>query len=80
MKQIKKKSTRALQRSIVKSRNMAKGVEGQVWCKNKSRKTRPVMKNIFEMVGLLAYKNVSSFKLQIPISGDCSSVQEIEMV
>src|SRR5882762_164968 len=53
-KQIKKKSQRALQRSIIKSnRNMAKGVEGQAWCKHKSGKTRPITKNIFEMVGLL---------------------------
>ncbi len=59
---------------------MAKGVEGHAWCKDKSRKTRPVTKNIFEMVVLMAYKNVSSFKLQRPVSGDRSSVQEIKMV
>ncbi len=59
MKQIKKKSKEALKRSIVKSnRNMAKGVKGQVWCKNKRRKARPITKNIFKMVRLLAYKNV----------------------
>ncbi len=59
---------------------MAKGVEGHVWCKNKSRQARPITKNIFEMVILVAYKDVPSLKLQRPVSGDCTSVQEIEMV
>ncbi len=81
MKQIRKKSTKALKRSIVKSnRNMAKGVKGRAWCKNKSRKARPITKNIFKMVRLSVYKDVPSFKLQIPVSGDCSSVQEVEVV
>ncbi len=59
---------------------MAKGVEGRVWCKNKKTKVRPMTKNIFEMVILVAYKDVPSLELQRPISGDCTSVQEIEMV
>ena len=82
MKQIKKKSQRALKRRIIKSnRNMAKRVKGHAWCKNKSRKARPVTKNIFKMiVVLVVYKNVSSLKLQGPIGGDCSSIQEIKMV
>ncbi len=64
MKQIKKKSQRALKRSIVKSnRNMAKGVEGCAWCKNKSTEARPIMKNIFEMVILAVYKDVPSLEL-----------------
>ncbi len=68
MKQIRRKSQRALKRRIVKSnRNMAKGVKGRVWCKNKSTKARPIPKNIFEMVILVVYKNVPSLKLQGPI-------------
>ncbi len=63
-KQIKKKSHKNLQRSIIKSnRNMAKGVEGRVWCKDKKTKTRPMTKNIFKMVILAAYKDVPTFKL-----------------
>ena len=66
---MKKKSHRNLQRRIVKSnRNMAKGVEGCAWCKNKKTKTRPMMKNIFEMVVLVAYKDVPSFELQRTVS------------
>ncbi len=81
MKQIRRKSQMALKRRIVKSnRNMAKRVKGCVWCKDKSRKVRPVTKNIFKMIVLAAYKNVSSLKLQGPVSGDRLSVQEIEMV
>ena len=68
MKQIRRKSQRALKRRIVKSnRNMAKRVEGRAWCKDKSRKARPVMKNIFKMIVLVAYKNVPSLKLQGPV-------------
>jgi len=71
----KEKVHKGFTRSIIKSnRNMAKGVEGQVWCKNKSGKTRPIMKNIFEMVGLLTHKDMSSFKLQVPVGRDCPSV------
>ncbi len=63
-KQIKRKFQRALKRRIVKSnRNIAKGVEGCAWCKNRSRKARPITKNIFEMVILVAYKDVPSFEL-----------------
>ncbi len=80
-KQIKKKSQRALKRRIVKSnRNMAKGVKGCVWCENKSTKARPIMKNIFKMVILVAYKDVPSLKLQRPVSGNHPSVQEVKMV
>jgi len=80
-KQIRKKSQRNLQRRIVKSnRNMAKGVEGCAWCKDKKTKTRPVMKNIFKMVVLAAYEDMPSLELQRPISGDGVSVQKIEMV
>ncbi len=62
-KQIKKKSHKNLQRSIVKSnRNMAKRVEGRTWCKDKRRKVRPVTKNIFKVVILSTYKDMSSFK------------------
>src|SRR6266404_5662786 len=81
MKQIKKKSKKALQRSIIKSsRNMAKGVEGRMWCKNKSGKMRPITKNIFKMVILTSYKDMSSFKFQAPISRNCLSIQEIKVV
>ncbi len=80
-KQIRKKSQRNLQRRIVKSnRNMAKGVEGCAWCKDKKTKTRPVMKNIFKMVVLAAYEDMPSLELQRPISGDGVSIQKIEMV
>ncbi len=80
-KQISKKSHRNLQRRIVKSnRNMAKRVKGRAWCKNKKTKTRPMMKDIFKMVVLAAYKDMPSFELQRPVSGDRTSVQEIEMV
>src|SRR6266404_6148694 len=80
-KQRRKKSHKNLQRSIVKSnRNMAKRVEGRAWCKNKKTKTRPVMKDIFKMVVLAAYKDVLSFELQRSVSGNGTSVQEIEMV
>src|SRR6266404_3203147 len=52
-KQMKKKSHKNLQRSIVKSnRNMAKGVEGRAWCKDKKTKARPMTKNILKMVVL----------------------------
>src|SRR5882762_7480726 len=58
-KQMKRKSHKNLQRSIVKSnRNMAKGVKGRAWCKNKRTKTRPITKDIFKMVVLAAYKDV----------------------
>ena len=68
MKQIRRKSQMALKRRIIKSnRNMAKRVEGHAWCENKSTKARPVTKNIFKMIVLAAYENVSSLKLQGPI-------------
>ena len=68
MKQIRRKSQRALKRRIIKSnRNMAKRVKGRAWCENKSTKARPVTKNIFKMIVLAAYENVSSLKLQGPI-------------
>jgi len=74
-KQMKKKSHKNLQRSIVKSnRNMAKGVEGRVWCKNKRTKTRPITKDVLKMIILAAYKDVPSFELQGPISGNGASV------
>jgi len=58
------KSKKALKRRIVKSnRNKAKGVEGRAWCKNKRTEVRPITKNIFEMVILVAYKDMPSFKL-----------------
>ena len=80
-KQMKKKSHKNLQRSIVKSnRNMAKGVEGRAWCKNKRTKTRPITKDIFKMVVLAAYKDVPTLKLQRPVSRDGVSVQEIKVV
>src|SRR5882762_4447385 len=80
-KQMKKKSHRNLQRSIVKSnRNMAKGVEGRAWCKNKKTKTRPMTKNIFEMVILAAYKDMPTLELQRSVSSDGASVQEIKVV
>ncbi len=64
MKQIRRKSQRALKRSIVKSnRNMAKRVEGCAWCKNKKTEARTMTKNIFEMVILAAYKDVPSLEL-----------------
>jgi len=78
---VKKKSHRNLQRSIVKSnRNMAKGVEGCVWCKDKKTKVRPMMKNILKMIILAAYKDVLTLELQRTVSGDGASIQEIEMV
>src|SRR6266404_8103122 len=56
-KQMKKKSHKNLQRSIVKSnRNMAKRVEGCAWCKDKETKTRPMTKNILKMIVLASYK------------------------
>src|SRR6266404_3845129 len=80
-KQMKKKSHKSLQRRIVKSnRNMAKGVEGHAWCKDKKTKARPMMKNILKMIILAAYKNMPSFKLQRSVSGNGASVQEIEVV
>ncbi len=80
-KQMKKKSHKNLQRSIVKSnRNMAKRVEGCAWCKNKKTKTRPMMKDIFKMVVLAAYKDVPSLELQRPISRDGASIQKIKVV
>ena len=78
---MKRKSHKNLQRRIVKSnRNMAKGVDGHAWCKDKKTKTRPMTKNIFEMVILAAYEDVPSLKLQRPVSGNGASVQEIEVV
>ena len=80
-KQMKKKSHKNLQRSIVKSnRNMAKGVEGRAWCKDKKTKARPMTKNIFKMIILGAYKDVPTLELQITVGGDGASVQEVEMV
>ena len=80
-KQMKKKSHKNLQRSIVKSnRNMAKGVEGRAWCKNKKTKMRPMTKDIFEMIILTAYKDMPSFELQRSVSRNGASVQEIEVV
>ncbi len=74
-KQMKKKSHKNLQRSIVKSnRNMAKGVEGRAWCKDKKTKARPMTKNILKMIILAAYKDVSSFELQGSVSGNGASV------
>src|SRR6266404_2398643 len=80
-KQMKKKSHKNLQRRIIKSnRNMAKGVEGCAWCKDKETKTRPMAKNILKMIVLASYKNMPSFKLQRSVSGNGASVQEIEVV
>ena len=80
-KQIKKKSHKNLQRRIVKSnRNMAKGVEGRAWCKDKQTKARPVTKNILKMIILGAHEDVPTLELQVSVSGDGASVQEIEMV
>ena len=80
-KQIKKKSHKNLQRRIVKSnRNMAKGVEGRAWCKDKQTKARPVTKNIFKVIILGAHEDVPTLELQVSVSGDGASVQEIEMV
>jgi len=81
IKQIRRKSQRALKRRIIKSnRNMAKGVEGHAWCKNRSTEVRPITKNIFKMVILAAYKDVPSLELQRPISGNHLSVQEVKVV
>ena len=64
MKQIRRKSQRALKRRIVKSnRNMAKRVEGRAWCKNKKTEVRPMAKNILKMIILASYKDMLSFKL-----------------
>jgi len=61
---MRKKSHKILQRRIVKSnRNMAKRVEERAWCKDKSRKVRPVTKNIFKMIVLAVYKNMSSLEV-----------------
>ena len=80
-KQMKKKSHKNLQRRIVKSnRNIAKGVDGRAWCKNKQTKARPMTKNIFEMVILGAYEDMPTLELQRPVSRDRSSVQEIKVV
>ena len=80
-KQMKKKSHKNLQRRIIKSnRNMAKGVEGCVWCKNKKTKTRPMTKDIFKMIVLAVYKDVSTLELQRPVSRNGASVQEIKVV
>ena len=80
-KQIKKKSHKNLQRRIVKSnRNMAKGVEGRAWCKDKQTKARPVTKNILKMIILGTHEDVPTLELQVSVSGDGASVQEIEMV
>ena len=63
-KQMKKKSHKNLQRRIIKSnRNMAKGVDGRTWCKNKQTKARPMTKNILEMIILGAHEDVSAFEL-----------------
>ncbi len=37
-------------------------------------------KNIFEMVILVAYKDMPSLKLQRPISGNHPSAQEVKVV
>ena len=80
-KQMKKKSHKILQRRIVKSnRNMAKGVEGRAWCKDKQTKARPVTKNILKMIILWTHKDVPTLELQVTVSGNGASVQEIEMV
>ncbi len=80
-KQMKKKSHKNLQRRIVKSnRNMAKGVEGRAWCKDKQTKARPVTKNILKMIILGTHEDVPTLELQVSVSGDGASVQEIEMV
>ena len=64
-KQMKKKSHKNLQRSIIKSnRNMAKGVKGRAWCKNKKTKVRPMTKDILKMIILVAYKDVPTLELQ----------------
>ena len=63
-KQMKKKSHKNLQRRIVKSnRNMAKGVEGRAWCKDKQTKARPMTKNILKMIVLRTYEDMSTFEL-----------------
>ena len=80
-KQMKKKSHKNLQRSIVKSnRNMAKGVEGRAWCKNKKAETRPMAKNVLKMIILAAYKDMPTLELQRPVSRNRASIQEIKVV
>ncbi len=59
---------------------MAKRVEGRAWCKNKKTKTRPMMKDIFKMIILTAYKDMPSLELQRSVSRNGVSIQEIKVV